>query len=132
MDSRPAIIMVDSLKISFDKAIAAHLATAIAAHLIADPDHDPWITDVRLWVDDELKDFTIVHAITSTNRVGGIILVHSVVEEDTEDILEFVAISFDKDTGSSVHQEVLSIGERHWLQNKSLVLQDLASCLYLS
>jgi hypothetical protein len=132
MDSRPATITVDSLKINFDDAIAAHLATAITARLVADPDYDPWITDVRLWVDDELKDYTIAHVITSTSRVGGIILMHSVVEDDTEGVAEFVVISFDKSTGASIHQEVLSVTERYWLQNKGLVLGHLTSYLHLS
>ena len=132
MDSKPAAILVDESKNDFDKSIVAHLSTAIAALMIDDPDYRVWFTDVRLWVNDELKYFTIEHVITMNNRVGGVILMHTIEPTGNNDDAEFVVIRFDEEGGTTVRQETLVTKERYWLDNKGLVLHQLTDYLHLS
>lgn len=132
MDSRTATITTDSSDHALNSAVAAHLSTVATSVLVVDPDYDPWITDVRLWVDGHPKDFTLVHAITSTNRLGGVILMHTIDPHDENDISEFVVIRFDDESRGWIHQEVMTVPERYWLQNKGLVLHQLTNYLFLS
>ena len=132
MERRSASIAANVNSDEFKCAVAAHLSTAVTALMVTDPDYDPWITDVRLWVDDMPKDFTIVHVITSTNRVSGVILLHTTEPHGDHDDAEFVVIRFDKHTSATIHPEVLVTKERHWLQNKGLVLHQLTNYVYLS
>ena len=132
MDSRTATIATDSSEHALNSAVAAHLSVAVTALMVTDPDYQPWITDVRLWVDGHRKDFSIVHAITSNSRVGGVILMHTIDPHDEHDISEFVVIRFDDESRSWIHQEVMTVPERYWLQNKGLVLHQLTNYLFLS